>query len=51
MPGATSGIIFNEIRLPNKAKSTRNRTIGIVASIKSLIKMTPRNKDFCMEWS
>ena len=54
MPGATSGIIFNEARLPNKAQTTRNHTIGIVASIKSFIKMlsmTPRDKDFCMEWS
>ena len=51
---ATSGIIFNEARLSNKAKTTRNHTIGIVASIKSLIKipsLTPRNKDFRMEWS
>ena len=53
MPGATSGIIFNEARLPNRALTTRDHTIGIVASIKSWIKipsLTPRNKDFCMEW-
>ena len=50
MPGAISGIIFNEARLPNKASTTRNHTIGIVASIKSLIKipsLTPMNKHFC----
>ena len=35
MPGATSGIIFNEARLPNKTLTTRNHAIGIVASIKS----------------
>ena len=33
MPGATSGIIFNEARLPNRALTTRDHTIGIVASI------------------
>ena len=35
MPGATSGIIFNEARLPNKALTKRNHAMGIVASIKS----------------
>ena len=52
MPVATSGMSFNEARLPNKALTTRNHAIGIVASIKSWIKLpslTPRNKDFCMK--
>ena len=35
MSGATSGIILNETRLPNKASTTRNHTIGITISIKS----------------
>ena len=39
MPGATSGIISNEARLPNKAKTTRNHTTGIMPSIKSVIKI------------
>ena len=50
LPGEISLIISNEARLPNKASTTCNHTIGIVASIKSFIKipsLTPMNKNFC----
>ena len=38
MFGATSERIFNEAKLPNIEKYTRNRTFGRIASIKSVIK-------------
>ena len=39
MSGATSGIISNESRLPDKAQTIRNHTFGILTSTKSMIKI------------
>ena len=46
MPGATSKITFSEAGLLNIAKTTCNRTLQRMASIKSMIKrlLTPRQK-------
>ena len=54
MPRATSGIFFNEAKLSNKVKITGNHTIGLMASIKRMIKkpsLTPRHKGLCIGWS
>ena len=50
---ATSKIIFIEARLLNIAKTTRNRTLGRVASIKSMIKrsLTTGQKRLRVEYS
>ena len=54
MPGATSESVFKEAGLPDVPKTTRNRILGNLGSIKSMIKrpaLTPRHKRLRMEWS
>ena len=53
MPWATSKRIFSEARLLNIAKTTRNRTLGRMASIKSMTKrpLAPGQKRLRVEWS
>ena len=52
--GATRGTFFNKARLPNTAQTTRNHTIGRMASVESMIRkpsLTPEHKGWCIEWS
>jgi hypothetical protein len=54
MPGATSKIIFKEACLPDIPKITRNRILGKLGSMKTMIKRpswTPKHKRLWMEWS
>ena len=53
MPGAKSQRIFYETRLPNIAKTTRNRTLVRMRPIKNMIKrpaLTLGHKRLRMEW-
>jgi transposase len=54
MPGATSARIFEDAGLPDFAKTTRNRLLRKVASVKSPAKrppLTSRHKRLRMDWS
>ena len=53
MPRATRKRLFSEARLLNIAKTTRNRTLGSMTSLKSTIKrpLTHGQKRLRVEWS
>ena len=54
MPGAASKRIFKEAGLPDVPKTTRNRILGKLGSMKTMIKrpsLTPKHKRLRMEWS
>ena len=54
MPGTTSKRIFKEAGLPDVPKTTRNRMLGKLGSIKAMIKrpsLTHRHKRLRIEWS
>jgi hypothetical protein len=54
MPGTTNKRIFKEAGLPDVPKTTRNRILGKLGSIKTWIKrpsLTPSHKRLQMEWS